>query len=57
MLLSKSDCVENFLHSLIDQFCDAQPDKGHISNPFQLCMMHILLNYPLNYLYYYVKYI
>ena len=27
-LYNKSDCVGNFLHTMIDQFCDAQPDKG-----------------------------
>jgi hypothetical protein len=28
-LVNKSDSVENFLHSLVDQFCDIQPDKGN----------------------------
>jgi hypothetical protein len=27
-LLNKSDSVEAWLHGLIDQFCDIQPDKG-----------------------------
>jgi hypothetical protein len=27
-MFSKQDCVENFLHSMIDQYCDIQPDKG-----------------------------
>ena len=28
LLYNKSDMVENYLHGLIDQFCDVQPDKG-----------------------------
>jgi hypothetical protein len=32
-LYNKSDCVENWLHGLIDQFCDIQPDKGKPQQP------------------------
>jgi hypothetical protein len=28
-VFSKADRVETWLHSLIDQFCDIQPDKGN----------------------------
>ena len=28
LLYNKSDMVENYLHGLIDQFWDVQPDKG-----------------------------
>ena len=39
VLHNKSDLVEMYLHSLIDQFCDVQPDKGNIIKMMDILTM------------------
>jgi hypothetical protein len=33
-LYNRSDCVESFLHGLIDQLCEVQSDNGELHLPF-----------------------